>query len=111
MSRPDRHDHYLMQIAAEVRRGWVKDPAKVDERQFRIRFEDPFAKPPDPALIAARSKERWGTRIAGLRTAPAMTRAEMEALDQLPPAEAAARRIARATKTDDRSQFKWDESK
>jgi len=36
---PDRTDHYLMQIACEVRRVLSKDPASITNDQFKIGFE------------------------------------------------------------------------
>lgn len=35
---PDRTDQYLMQIACEVRRGYVKHPGKVSVRQMKLQF-------------------------------------------------------------------------
>lgn len=37
---PDRHDFYLMQIAAEVRRPNVKTPSRVQMKDFVVKFEE-----------------------------------------------------------------------
>lgn len=41
MESPSRTDHYLMQVAAEVRRGQVKNPRQVKLNDFRLRFVAP----------------------------------------------------------------------
>ena len=38
-NKPDRRDHYLMQIACEVRRGYVKKASAVKFDQFKIPFK------------------------------------------------------------------------
>lgn len=35
---PNRTDHYLMALRAEVRRGWIRDPASVDDNAMRLVF-------------------------------------------------------------------------
>lgn len=37
---PDRTDYYLMQIAAEVRRGNAKNPRSVDANDFKMKFRE-----------------------------------------------------------------------
>jgi hypothetical protein len=37
-NRPDRIEFYIMRLIAEVRRGWVKHPEQVDEREFKVSF-------------------------------------------------------------------------
>lgn len=44
-NQPDRTDHYLMQLAAEVRRGNVKHPKEVKAEDFKITFK---FRDPDP---------------------------------------------------------------
>lgn len=38
---PDRHDYYLMQVAAEVRKGNVARPNQVKIDSFKLKFEKP----------------------------------------------------------------------
>lgn len=38
-NRPSRSDFYIMQNTAEARRGWVKEPGKVETKEFRLKFE------------------------------------------------------------------------
>ena len=38
---PDRSDHYLMQIACEVRRVLASQPGKIMPSDFQIKFEEP----------------------------------------------------------------------
>lgn len=57
---PDRADWYAMQIAAEVRRGLVKDPRRVKADDFRIRFQRQKPAPPvSPEEQLRRSKAQW----------------------------------------------------
>jgi hypothetical protein len=37
--RPARIEYYLMQVAAEVRRTLVRNPAKVDANDFQLKFK------------------------------------------------------------------------
>ncbi len=74
-NKPTLTDHYLMEVGAEVRRGWVKDPHKVKIEDMRLTFHDSNqqAKPrkatPQQRILAAQlAKARWqgmmGTPIA-----------------------------------------------
>jgi hypothetical protein len=64
-NRPDRTEHYLMEIAAEIRRGNVKRPADVKLEDFRLEFR-PAPPPLSPEEAMARSKRIW-LAAAGLR--------------------------------------------
>lgn len=70
---PRRSDHYLMRIAAEVRRSWVKHKSRVKDTDFRCTFEGPGGKsetlsPEERArkvkLVSEISKAKW-MHIAG----------------------------------------------
>lgn len=64
-NRPDRGDHYLMQIAAEVRRSYTTKPTQVKESKFKIEFEAKTKDKPKPmtdqqkAAANAIAKARW----------------------------------------------------
>jgi len=59
-NQPDRTDNYLMQIAAEVRRGNLKNPSKLEVKDMRLKFESPQPKAKrDAAQVAARAKSKW----------------------------------------------------
>jgi hypothetical protein len=65
-NRPDRTDHYLMQIAAEIRRNG-KIPIEVTTDQFRLPFvfgddagpagEESATRPPAPTLTKEQASE------------------------------------------------------
>lgn len=44
MNTPSRTDYYIAQVAYEVRRSFVKDPNKVEMKEFIIKFEEIVAK-------------------------------------------------------------------
>lgn len=44
-NRPSRIDHYLMQIAKEVKRLFKKNPEKIQHEEFQLKFEVQAAKP------------------------------------------------------------------
>jgi hypothetical protein len=50
-------EHYLAQLAAEVRRGWVSDPKKVHVEDFFIRFKEDG----ETEDRVRRSKKTWAT--------------------------------------------------
>lgn len=54
-NRPDRHDYYVMQTAAEVRRGNSKNPRSVQTDHMRIPFR--FEELKSPNLAAATDPE------------------------------------------------------
>lgn len=54
LNEPSRSDHYLMQIAAWLKRGLVKEPRSVSDSEFRIRFE--VSRPPTPEEAAFGNK-------------------------------------------------------
>lgn len=65
---PDRTDHYLMQVAAEVRRGRVKNPASVSVDDLKLPFKVVAADPPPPSpeSASARSKAGWSAALGGV---------------------------------------------
>lgn len=72
MNKPERGDYYLAALTAEVRRSWVKDPSKVDTKDFIIQFEEvkPKDEPPSEEVLEQRitkSKAAW-FGAAGLKT-------------------------------------------
>jgi hypothetical protein len=64
-NRPNRGDHYLMQIAAEVRRSYATKPNQVKDSKFKIEFEAKTKEKPKPmtdqqkAAANAVAKARW----------------------------------------------------
>jgi len=64
---PSRLDYYLMMVAAEVRRGYVKNPERVKLADFLLRFE-PYKKNQDVDWKerGERSKSLW-KRLVGLK--------------------------------------------
>lgn len=58
-SRRTKQDIYLAQIAAEVRRGWVKDPKKVRAQDFLLREETND----DRKNRMQKSKSAWLTAV------------------------------------------------
>ncbi len=64
--RPDRTDGYLMQVAAEVRRGHVKNPRKVKLEDFRLKYDGGSSRK-KPAMTkeqaTAMSKAVWMARL------------------------------------------------
>lgn len=69
LDRPSRADWYSMEVRAEVRRGWVKDPGKVDANDFKLRFKDPRqaeAKSSEEERIMAAKMSR-GTWLAAMQ--------------------------------------------
>jgi hypothetical protein len=72
--RPTLAEHYLMAVAAEVRRLGVKDPAKVEIKDLRLRFgttatPQGLSQAPTPSILrdtttaAAVSKGMWFGRL------------------------------------------------
>lgn len=62
-NRPSRSDHYLMNIAAEIRRGNVKNPRAVKLDHFKIPFERKRRRPMTKEEATAIAKARWGAMI------------------------------------------------
>lgn len=61
-NRPSRTDHYLMQIAFDVRRANVKHPERVKFDHMRLEFGEP--KPPAVTTQSiALSKQSWLQRV------------------------------------------------
>jgi hypothetical protein len=67
LNQPSRTDHYLMQVAAEICRSRVKDPSRVADSDFKIRFTDKRSKDRDgwntegqtAEEVSRRSKAAW----------------------------------------------------
>lgn len=60
-----------MQVAAEVRRSWVKNPGAVDDSRFQIRFEPRRSGPPRaPTLTVEQATTFSKTRWLGIMTLP-----------------------------------------
>lgn len=58
--QPSRTDNYLMQIAAEIRRGNVKKPRSVKIEHMRLRFKSSSRKPKlTREQATALSKAKW----------------------------------------------------
>jgi hypothetical protein len=70
IERDMKQEYYLAQIAAEVRRGWVANPRKVQTKDFIIELKPPTA----PADRIKKSKSAWGGFL-GIRMAPKKTTA------------------------------------
>lgn len=65
-NEPSRTDHYLIQIASEIRRGNVKRPRSVKHEHLKIKFVEKGSKPTSPMtkeLAAKLSKARWVARM------------------------------------------------
>ena len=61
-NRPSRTDNYVMQVAAEIRRGHVKRPRSVKHEHFELQFKVSGKKPRHeqlPEQKAALSKGKW----------------------------------------------------
>lgn len=60
-NRPTLSDHYLMLIAAEVRRTIAEHPRRVEMKDFKLEFrtDDKAAAQPTREQAAAFSKARW----------------------------------------------------
>jgi hypothetical protein len=56
---PSLTDHYLMKIAAEVRRSWVKDPQVVDMQHMKLVNRKQQEVPVTKEEAAERAKSRW----------------------------------------------------
>jgi len=59
IEKPSLMNHYLMQIAAEVRRSWVEDPSGVDMQQMRLVAHQQLKGPVDREEATRRSKAKW----------------------------------------------------
>lgn len=60
-------DYYMAQIAAEVRRSFVKHPNKVRAKDFLMKFElkNPVSKNEENVDKMARSKTFWSMLLSG----------------------------------------------
>lgn len=64
--RPDRGDHYLMQIAAEVARTLTKK-STVDVNRYKLSFKAKAGqKATGPGEQASRAKSVWKARLSNL---------------------------------------------
>lgn len=62
LSRPERGDYYLMQVACEVRRGYARYPRRVKMEDFLLTFKEVETGPPAPEQRkrrTERSKQAW----------------------------------------------------
>jgi hypothetical protein len=57
LDKPDRSDHYAMQVACEVRRVLARNPRGIQVGDFRLRFHAP--KSTSAAQAAQWSKAKW----------------------------------------------------
>lgn len=57
----EKEEYYLAQIAAEIRRGNVRDPRKVDVENFLLKFKAGPKKKDPPSLVE--SKAFWLTAL------------------------------------------------
>lgn len=68
LDRPSRTDHYLMQVAYEVRRANARRPRSVKLDHFRLRSKNGTATTPGPAMsvemATALSKASWMARVS-----------------------------------------------
>lgn len=64
---PSRTDNYLISIAAEIRRGNVKDPARVKFEHLKLKFtlKGEGEKPITREQAAAWAKARWVGMLGG----------------------------------------------
>lgn len=61
-NNPNRTDYYLMQIAAEMRRSWIKNKNGIKLEKFKIKFGRADAKEPvkmTKEQAAAIEKAKW----------------------------------------------------
>ena len=67
LENPSKTEQYLMQIAAEIRAGNVKNPRSVKMKDFHLRFKKP--KPEQLSTTreqqAGLSKAMWRSRLGG----------------------------------------------
>ena len=66
-NHPSRADNYLMQIAAEIRRGNSRHPERIQPEQLRMKFvfDAEPKKKLTPEESAQRSKTVWRARLSG----------------------------------------------
>lgn len=63
-NEPSRTDHYLMQLAAEIRRSNVKNPQSVKMDHFKIKFERKAkALPVNQGMTTKMTKARWKAAV------------------------------------------------
>lgn len=58
-NKPDRSDHYMMQVAAEVRRVLSKKPQSIKLGHFLLKFEFVPPRPTTSKQALAASKAKW----------------------------------------------------
>jgi len=63
----DKLDYYLAQIASEVRRSFVKNPATVKTSDFILKFENSNSKKPLTKEEATAMSKRYWFSITGLK--------------------------------------------
>lgn len=69
-NKPDRHDHYTMQLAATVKRLFMKDPRSISLNDFIISFKPRVVEGSVQALeekrLAAKRSERTWLQFFGI---------------------------------------------
>ena len=66
---PDRTDHYLMQVSANIFQSQSRNPTKIRSDQFRIKFVEANAKPTEFELEqkAEQSRAHWNSFFSGIQ--------------------------------------------
>ena len=70
LNHPSRTDHYLMSIAAEVRRVMAKKPGDISLRDFLLRWEEPKPDTRTKEEKVAESKAVWRAFLGLDKPAP-----------------------------------------
>ncbi len=65
LENPSKTEQYLMQIAAEIRAGNVKNPRSVKMKDFHLRFDKPKPTSTTQERQAGISKAVWRARLGG----------------------------------------------
>lgn len=71
MSNPSRTDHYIMQVAQEVRRVLSKRPNSIKLSDMKITFKGGEEKPTSKEQASAWAKQRWMGMIGMAQSKPA----------------------------------------
>lgn len=98
--RTEKSDYYMMQLTAEVRRSYVRNPGRVRDEDFRIRFRTPTQRP--TAQTSARNGRVGSGPGAGIDTPQDSLSVEQRT------ALAKAAWVARMTKTPESSTAQPD---
>lgn len=69
LNKPERTDHYLMQVACEVRRVLSRQPGNIQMDHFQLKFVERVNTGDKPNMeqrkIAAMAKAVWTSRVGG----------------------------------------------